>query len=461
MTISLYRKYRPQTFDQVVGQEHIERTLRNAVSDGTTTHAYLFCGPRGTGKTTTARLLAKALLCDNGPTPNPCGTCDQCREVAEGTHPDVAEMDAASRTGVDNVREEIIGRVAFAPTKGRFKIYIIDEVHMLSAAAFNALLKTLEEPPDHVVFIMCTTDPHKVPETIQSRCQRFDFHRIGIQDIMGNLRMICDSEGFKAEDSALEMIAHQSSGGMRDAISTLEQLAVFTRGDITAEAARGLLGEVQESSLRELVGLMASRDVAGCFDWVAHFSEGGTDVAQFTHELTAYVRDLYVISLTNQVKNVPLADKDEEDCKRVDSAAFEGPDRLARILTVLGDLGRELKTATDPRLSLEIALTRMARPDADLTLESLAERVEALEAGALAVPGGAGTVACAAPVRTRSQTVASSQVATSAPAPARATPAPSTPAPVAPRPAPHVEPQPNAKASSSVGSPRHAPSPHP
>lgn len=456
MTISLYRKYRPQTFDQVVGQEHIERTLRNAVADGTTTHAYLFCGPRGTGKTTTARLLAKALLCDKGPTPDPCGTCEQCEEVAAGTHPDVAEMDAASRTGVDNVREEIIGRVAFAPTKGRFKIYIIDEVHMLSTAAFNALLKTLEEPPDHVVFIMCTTDPHKVPETIQSRCQRFDFHRIGIQDIMGNLRMICDSEGFKVEDAALEMIARQSSGGMRDAISTLEQLAVFTRGDITADAARGLLGEVRESSLQELVGLMAKRDVAGCFDWVAHFSEGGTDVAQLTRELTAYVRDLYVISLTNQVRNVPISDEDEENRKRMDAASFGGSDRLARVLTVLGDLGRELKTATDPRLSLEIALTRVAHPEADVTLDSLAERVEALEAGTVAVPCTPGAPSCPTPaVRTRSQTVASSQQST--PLPTRPAPAPSTPAPVAPRPAavPRSEQHASAtKASASVGEPQ-------
>ncbi|MBR3258407.1 MAG: DNA polymerase III subunit gamma/tau, partial [Eggerthellaceae bacterium] len=181
MAEALYRKYRPRTFAEVVGQDTIERTLKNAVAQDKVSHAYLFCGPRGTGKTTSARLLAKALLCEHGPTPEPDGSCPDCLDIARGMHPDVYELDAASRTGVDNVREEIIGRVAYAPTRGRYKIYIIDEVHMLSVAAFNALLKTLEEPPAHVVFVLCTTDPQKVPETIQSRCQRFDFRRIGAE----------------------------------------------------------------------------------------------------------------------------------------------------------------------------------------------------------------------------------------------------------------------------------------
>ncbi len=246
---SLYRKYRPQTFDAVVGQEHIERTLRNAVADGKVAHAYLFTGPRGTGKTTTARILAKALNCEQGPGSNPDGTCEQCIEIAEGRHPDVYELDAATRTGVDNVREEIIGRVLFAPTKGRYKVYIIDEVHMLSAAAFNALLKTIEEPPDHVVFVLATTHPHKVPETIQSRCQRFDFHRIGIDDIVGRLRVVCDGEGFDVDDAALALIARHASGGMRDAITTLEQLASFSGGTVTVDDVEGLLGEVDAAQL--------------------------------------------------------------------------------------------------------------------------------------------------------------------------------------------------------------------
>ena len=258
---SLYRKYRPQTFGDVVGQEHIERTLKNAVADGTVAHAYLFTGPRGTGKTTTARILAKALDCSHGPTGEPDGTCEDCIEIAEGRHPDVYEIDAASRTGVDNVREEIIGRVQFATTRGRYKIYIIDEVHMLSTAAFNALLKTLEEPPPHVVFVLATTHPHKVPETIQSRCQRFDFRRISVDDIAGRLRVICDGEGFDVPDSALALIARHAAGGMRDAITTLEQLTSFTGGTVRVEDVEGLLGEVDSAQLFEIASIVARRDL--------------------------------------------------------------------------------------------------------------------------------------------------------------------------------------------------------
>ncbi len=381
MAISLYRKYRPQTFDDIVGQEHIEQTLRNAVANDTVSHAYLFTGPRGTGKTTTARLLAKALLCEKGPTPNPCGVCEQCEEIAHGTHPDVYELDAASRTGVENVREEIIGRVQFAPTRGRYKVYIIDEVHMLSLAAFNALLKTLEEPPSHVVFILCTTDPQKVPETIQSRCQRFDFHRIPVEKITGNLRYICDKEDFAFDEAALELIAKHSAGGMRDAITALEQLAVFTRGTITFADAEGLLGEVESTELHEIAHLVAARDIAGCFRWVAKFVETGTDIAQFSRSFTSYIRDLYVVSLTGGAAGVEGATAEELAFLIERAQAFGGPDRLSRALLLLGELGAELKTSTDPRLSLEIAFTRMARPDADITLSSLAERVEALEKG--------------------------------------------------------------------------------
>jgi len=386
---SLYRKYRPQTFDAVVGQGHIERTLRNAVAEGKVAHAYLFTGPRGTGKTTTARILAKALNCEHGPTAEPDGTCDQCMEIAEGRHPDVYELDAASRTGVDNVREEIIGRVLFAPTKGRYKVYIIDEVHMLSPAAFNALLKTIEEPPSHVVFVLATTHPHKVPETIQSRCQRFDFHRIGIDEIVGRLRVVCEGEGFDVDDAALALIARHAAGGMRDAITTLEQLASFSGGTVTVDDVEGLLGEVDAAQLLEIAGLVAARDVAGCFRWVARFAEEGTDLAEFVRELTGHVRNLYVISAVGDGTGV--VDASAEDLARIEaqSAEFGGPDRLARVLDLLGELGAEMRWSSDPRLSLEVALTRMARPVGEMTLEALAERVEALEAGTSArvVPG--------------------------------------------------------------------------
>ena len=242
MAEALYRKYRPQIFEDVVGQEHIERTIKNAIEQDKVSHAYLFTGPRGTGKTTTARLLAKALLCECGPTPEPDGTCDDCVMIANGEHPDVYELDAASRTGVENVREEIIGRVQFAPTRGRYKIYIIDEVHMLSTAAFNALLKTLEEPPSHVVFILATTDPQKVPETIHSRCQRFDFRRISAESIVSRLGAICVSEDVEFEGEALDLIAHRAEGGMRNALTSLEQLIAFGEGKGTMEVAERLLG---------------------------------------------------------------------------------------------------------------------------------------------------------------------------------------------------------------------------
>ena len=378
MSEALYRKYRPQTFEDVVGQTHIERTLKNAIESDKVSHAYLFCGPRGTGKTTTARLLAKALLCEQGPTPSPDGTCEQCLAIAEGTHPDVNEMDAASRTGVENVREEIIGRVQYAPTRGRYKIYIIDEVHMLSTAAFNALLKTLEEPPDHVVFILCTTDPQKVPETIHSRCQRFDFHRLSNEEIVSRLGAVCMAEGVQFEGDALDLIAHRAQGGMRDALTTLEQLIAFGNGAVTMDVARNVLGSLDTDDMTAIVNAIAARDAAACFTWVSEYIETGADLAQFTRDLAAYVRDLYVLELTDGAVAVdaPASSRDA----MTNEAKLFGPDRLAYILRVLGDLSSELRSSTNARLSFEIALTRMVRPESDLTLDSLAARIEALEA---------------------------------------------------------------------------------
>ena len=284
MALSLYRKYRPEVFADVVGQEHVEKTLINAISEGAVAHAYLFCGPRGTGKTTSARLLAKALLCESAQNGQPDGACPQCLEIAQGTHPDVFELDAASRTGVDNVREEIIGRVGFAPTRGRFKVYIIDEVHMLSTAAFNALLKTLEEPPEHVVFVLCTTDPHKVPETIQSRCQRFDFRRFSVEEIVGYLERISKGEGFEYEPEALEFIAAKSAGGMRDATTALEQVGVYTEGKITLDEATRMFGQIDIAALFEIAGYIARRDTPSCFVWINDLVGRGVDLAQFARD---------------------------------------------------------------------------------------------------------------------------------------------------------------------------------
>ena len=414
MAEALYRKYRPQVFEDVVGQEHIERTIKNAIATDKVSHAYLFTGPRGTGKTTTARLLAKALLCEKGPTAEPDGTCDQCMQIAEGSHPDVYELDAASRTGVENVREEIIGRVNYAPTRGRYKVYIIDEVHMLSTAAFNALLKTLEEPPEHVVFIMCTTDPHKVLETIQSRCQRFDFRRISNEEIVSRLGAICMEEGIEFEGDALELVAQRAEGGMRDALTSLEQLITFGEGKVTREAAERMLGALDSTDLAEIVRFIGARDVAACFRWTADYMETGADLAQFVHDLAERVRTMYVMSLAEGHDDL-VADMGETARRELtEELPLFGADRLARMLGVLGDLTAELRVATNPRLAFEIALTRMVRPDSDLTLEALAERIEALEQGYSA--RATGSAAAAAPVATAVAADASAATAAAAPA---------------------------------------------
>ena len=441
MAEALYRKYRPQIFEDVVGQEHIERTIKNAIEQDKVSHAYLFTGPRGTGKTTTARLLAKALLCECGPTPEPDGTCDDCVMIANGEHPDVYELDAASRTGVENVREEIIGRVQFAPTRGRYKIYIIDEVHMLSTAAFNALLKTLEEPPSHVVFILATTDPQKVPETIHSRCQRFDFRRISAESIVSRLGAICVSEDVEFEGEALDLIAHRAEGGMRNALTSLEQLIAFGEGKVTMEVAERLLGSIDTNDLAEIVRAIGTRDVASCFRWTAEYVETGADLAQFVRDLAEHMRNMYVLSQAGA--DVALEVSETVRRELASELPLFGPDRLARLLGVLGDLSAELKTSTNPRLSFEIALTRMVRPDSDLTLEALAERIEALESGHSAVAHviGGGAAAVAAP----QVAAASAPQVSVAPAPA------SPPASPATQGAPMPASQPSAAPASAPG----------
>ena len=384
---SLYRKYRPLTFESVVGQQHIVSTLEHAVTEGRLSHAYLFCGPRGTGKTTMARILAKSLLCQGAEAARaqgaagclPDGTCPECQAIAEGTHPDVYELDAASRTGVDNVREEIIGSVNFAPVRGAYKVYIIDEVHMLTTAAFNALLKTLEEPPAHVVFVLCTTDPQKIPETILSRCQRFDFHRIGNEDIVGRLRFICEQEGFTFDDDALEIVAKHARGGMRDALSTLEQLSVFGNGAVRSADARALLGEVSGTVLSRFSHALASRDVATLFALVKEQVDAGEDLMELTRDLVAHVRDVYMVYVAGARPELIEGTPEEAASLAEEAGLFGSGDRLSRVLIVLDDAALEMRSAADMRLVLEIALTRLARPESDLTLEALAERIDALE----------------------------------------------------------------------------------
>lgn len=436
---SLYRKYRPLTFESVVGQQHIVSTLEHAITEGRLSHAYLFCGPRGTGKTTMARILAKALLCRNAEAARaegasgcmPDGTCEECELIAEGNHPDVYELDAASRTGVDNVREEIINSVNFAPVRGKYKIYIIDEVHMLTTAAFNALLKTLEEPPAHVIFVLCTTDPQKILETILSRCQRFDFHRIGNEDIEHRLAYVCEQEGFDYDDEALAIVARHAKGGMRDALSTLEQLSVFGNGAVHADDARSLLGEVSDQILGEFARAIASRDVAELYGLIRAQVEEGNDLLELTRDLVAHVRDVYVVCVAGARAELFEGGAEQAEALAAEAAAFgEHPaDRLARVLTVLDDAALEMRGASDVRLVLEIACTRLARPEADLTIEALAERVARLEArvanaavpASVAAAQAAPAAVAAAPATAQQPTLISGARAAAPTAPAPAT----------------------------------------
>lgn len=430
---SLYRKYRPQTFEDVVGQQHVVSTLEHAIVEGRTSHAYLFCGPRGTGKTTMARLLAKALLCERGAGQLPDGTCEQCQLIAAGEHPDVYELDAASRTGVDNVREEIINNVSFAPVGGRHKVYIIDEVHMLTTAAFNALLKTLEEPPAHVTFVLCTTDPQKMPATILSRVQRFDFRSISNAELQQRLAYVCEQENFSYEPAALELVARHARGGMRDALSSLEQLSVFGAGSVTFELASGLLGEVSSATLAGITKALAARDVVQLFSEVATLVDEGQDLLQFTREWAAHLRDVYVIAAVGPRADIVYSSQEELGELSEEAAAFGSADRISRILGILSETMGEMRTARDPRLTLELAFTRCARPESDLTLESLAERIAVLEARAC--DGAALPVAKpAAEARPKSRPVA---VPKPKPRPVAASKSTPTPHPVAaPKPEP-------------------------
>jgi len=352
--IALYRKWRPGTFRELVGQEHIAKTLSNAIVSGRVGHAYLFSGPRGTGKTSTAKIFAKALNCEHGPTPEPCNTCENCRKINEGTSMDVFEIDAASNRGIDEIRD-LRETVKFAPASGRYKVYIVDEVHMLTAEAFNALLKTLEEPPAHVVFILATTEAHKVPATIQSRCQRYDFKRITTQEIADRLRYVAQEMKLEAEDDALALIALQADGGMRDALSILDQCsALGGEQGITAERVQQILGLVGREWIWKLTKALAVQDSQTVLRIVAELLRDGKDLKQILGELALHMRSLMIYKAAGALDNMDLYEE-QEKVLREQTAVFS-QERIMAVIHRLHEAMNEMRWSPQPRITVEVAL---------------------------------------------------------------------------------------------------------
>ena len=371
--MALYRKWRPQDFDALVGQQAVKTALKNALASGKIAHAYLFSGPRGTGKTSTARILAKALNCEQGPTPTPCGHCHNCERITAGTSMDVIEIDAASNTGVDDIRE-LREQINFAPVDGRYKVYIIDEVHMLSTGAFNALLKTLEEPPAHVIFILATTDPQKIPATIHSRCQRFDFRRVTVDEIVEHLALVAQGSGIEADEEALRLIAIQSEGGMRDALSLLDQCGVMTK-QVTAATVREVLGIVGREALHELTEAIGRQDLPAALGKLNLLLEQGKDVRQVLAELMEYLRALLLFQSVPDYEEIYLTDTREALAAL---ASLFSRDRLMAAEERLHGAMQELRGALRPRITAELCLLDLCRIEGS-TLAALSARVEQLE----------------------------------------------------------------------------------
>lgn len=380
------RKYRPQTFTDLTGQEHISRTLGHALDQRRLHHAYLFSGVRGTGKTTTARILAKGLNCHTGVTSRPCLQCPSCIEIAAGGSLDVLEIDAASNTGVDNVRDVIINNIAIAPARDRYKAFVIDEVHMLSTSAFNALLKTLEEPPAHVVFIMATTELHKVPDTILSRCQQFEFRQIPTEKIFQRLREIAGSEGVKISDAALREIARAGAGSLRDAQSAFDQVIAFGGDQITEEDVTTSLGLVSAATLGNFVEAIASQNTPEILNLVEEVFVRGYDLRNFTRELTAYLRHLLVIKSVGGDGLPGVTDVEVDRLKQLASSFSE--EDLVRLFHLLAETEKEIKDSPHPRFQLEIGLVKLTHAVRLRTLDELIKRLEYLEATLNGSAGG-------------------------------------------------------------------------
>ncbi|NCB93486.1 MAG: DNA polymerase III subunit gamma/tau [Clostridia bacterium] len=375
---ALYRKFRPDTFDDVKGQEHIVTTLKNQIQADRIGHAFLFCGTRGTGKTTVAKILARAVNCEHPVDGSPCNECETCRAIQTGTSMNVIEIDAASNNGVDNIRE-IREEVAYRPTQGKYKVYIIDEVHMLSTGAFNALLKTLEEPPSYVIFILATTESHKIPVTILSRCQKYDFHRISIETISDRLSELMEKEGVSAEERALRYVAKAGDGSMRDALSLLDQCIAFYLGqELTYDRVLEVLGTVDMEVFSRMLRKVLAGDVAACIHILEDLLTNGKEMGQFVADFTWYMRNLLLVKTSDDAEDV--IDVSSENLKALEEEGqMIETDTLMRYIRVFSELSSQLRYATQKRVMVEIALIKLCKPSMETNLDSVLDRIRVLE----------------------------------------------------------------------------------